>query len=349
MIIVSHSRIGSGWLFVVLCMFFTGCLPSSCRRIESRAVFPADSLSRQIAAHIPVDTLALPTIITAPDLRFPRTVLFGNDDHIYVGDTEQNKIFIFPSEGASHTSFTLPNTSFPWLVGWRNDSLVVFDPENRQFHFVVDTSAVASLTVDHAPANSLQYALAAASGLYLKAVATRDTTHYLWKLDRAGVPVRETVLYGSSWKYAGLLRESGNRLVSLSGFYPWALFWTEDLIEGPDTIRWLGFDSPMLRRTYAFEQGQGRGPPLITSAAAAAGEYWFVLNQRAGWLRIDIYDRAGMIQYIFEEANPGYLKDFYPIDIAAKFNPDSSYHLAVALRAPTPSIRVYQWTPPKQD
>ena len=330
-------------------MFFTGCLPSSCRRIESRAVFPADSLSRQIAANITVDTLAPPTIITAPDLGIPRTVLFGNDDQIYVGDTEHNKIFIFPPAGTSHTSFTLPNTSFPYLAGWRNDSLVVFDPESRQFHFVVDTTAMASVTVDQAPANSLQFALATASGLYLKAVSTRDTTHFLWKLDRTGVPVQETVLYGSSWKNAGLLRESGNRLVSLSGFYPWALFWTEDLIEEPDTLRWWGFDSPMLRRTYAFEQGQGRGPPLITSAAAAAGEFWFVLNLRTGWLRIDIYDRSGMIQYIFEEADPGYLKDFYPIDIAAKLNPDSSFRLAVGLEARTPSIRVYRWTPPKRD
>ena len=329
-------------------MFFTGCLPSSCRRIESRAVFPADSLSRQIAAIIPVDTLAPPTIITAPDLRYPRTVLFDNDDQIYVSDTEHNKIFIFPSEGTSHTSFTLPNTSFPYLAGWRNDSLVVFDPESRKFHFVVDTTAMASLSADQAPANALQYAFAAASGLYLKAV-TRDTTHFLWKLDRTGAPVQETILYGSTWKHAGLLRGSGNRLVSLSGFYPWALFWAGDLIEEPDTLRWWGFDSPMLRRTYAFEQGQGRGAPLITSAAAAAGEFWFVLNQRAGWLRIDIYDRSGMIQYIFVEANPGYLKDFYPIDIAAKHNPDSSYRLAVALVAPTPSISVYRWTPPKQD
>lgn len=347
MIIASHSRIGSGWLLVALCIFFTGCLPSSCRRIESRDVSPADSLSRRIAAHITPDTLAPPTIITTPDLRRPRTVLFGDEDQIYVGDTEHNKIFIFPPEGTSHTSFTLPNTSFPYLAGWRNDSLVVFDPESRQFHFVMDTTAVASLTVNQAPANSLQYALAAGSGLYLKAV-TRDTTHFLWKLDRTGVPVQETVLYGSSWKHAGLLRASGNQLVSLSGFYPWALFWTENLIEEPDTLRWWGFDSPMLRRTYAFEQGQGREAPLITSAAVAAGEFWFVLNQRTGWVRIDIYDRAGMIQYIFVEANPGYLKNFYPIDIAAQLSPDSSYHLAVALVAPTPSIRVYQWVPPKQ-
>jgi hypothetical protein len=305
-------------------------------------------LSRRIAAHITPDTLATPTIITARDMRRPRTVLFGNENQIYVGDTEHNKIFIFPLEGTSHTSFTLPNTSFPYLAGWRSDSLVVFDPESRQFHFVVDTTAVATLTVNQAPANSLQYALAAGSGLYLK-VVTRDTTHFLWKLDRTGVPVQETVLYGSRWKHAGLLRASDNRLFSLSGFYPWALFWTENLIGGPDSLRWWGFDSPMLRRTYAFERGQGRGAPLVTSAAATAGKFWFVLNQRPGWLRIDIYDKSGMIQYIFVEANPGYLKDFYPIDIAAKLNRDSSYHLAVALVAPTPSINVYRWVPPKQD
>ncbi len=308
---------------------------------------PTDSLSRQIAARITPDTLAPPRIITAPDLKFPRTLLFGNEDQIYVGDTEVHKIFIFTPEGTSHASFTLPNTTFPYLAGWRDDSLVVFAPESRQFHFVVDTTATVSFTVTQAPVNSLQYALASESGLYLKAV-TSDTTHFLWKLDKTGTPVQESILYGSSWKHSGLLRDAEGRLVSLSGFYPRALFWTENLIEEPDTLRWWGFDSPMLRRTYAFEQGQGRGPPLITSAAAAAGEFWFVLNQRAGWVRIDIYDTSGMLQYIFVEANPGYLKKFYPIDIAAKLNQDTSYSLAVALVEPTPSIRVYRWIPPKQ-
>ena len=254
---------------------------------------------------------------------------------------------MFTLEGAIEASFTLPNTSLPYLAGWRSDSLIVFDPEAHQFHFVVDTLSVHSMVVADVPLNSLQYVLASESRFYLKAV-TRDTTHFLWELDRTGNPIHESVLHGVSWKHAGFLRQFNNRVVSLSGFYPWALTWAEDLSNGPDTLRWWGFDSPMLRRTYAFDQGQGRGAPLITSSATSEGEFWFVLNQRAGWLRVDIYNFSGMLQHVLVESNPGYSKNFYPIDLAARLSEDGTYQLAVALVAPEPSIRVYEWTPPKQ-
>ena len=275
---------------------------------------------------------------------YPRTLIFGLDDRIYVSDTESGRIFIFHSNGTAAVSFSLPNVEFPYLAGWRGDSLIVFAPQTHQFHFVVDTIQAASITTAVTSSQSLQYALANDSGLYLKAV-TRDTLHYLWTFSRSGDQIQEAVLHGSSWEHAGLLRNFENRLVSLSGFYPWALTWTEDLSQGPDTLRWRGFDSPMLRRTYAFGLGHGRGAPLVTGSAAAAGEFWFVLNQRAGWLRIDIYNTTGTLQYILVEESPGYIKNFYPIDLAARLGPDGFYYLAVALVAPEPSVRMYTWTP----
>ena len=337
-------HIRSSFLILVFCVLIAGCFPSSCRRIEPQAISPADSLSRAIAADFLPDTLGLPLIFHESHLQNPRTILFGQNDRIYASDTKSGYIFIFNLDGKTEASFTLPNTNYPYLAGWRSDSLIVFDPEAQQFHFVVDMQNVASIDVPEAPENSLQYALASESRFYLKAVS-RDTTHFLWAFDQTGIPIRESVLHGSSWKHAGLLRHFNNRLVSLSGFYPWALTWSEDLSEGPDTLRWWGFDSPMLRRTYAFEQGQGRGAPLITSSAAAAGQFWFVLNQRAGWLRIDVYDFSGMLQHILVEPDPSYLKNFYPIDLAARLNSDGAYQLSIALWAPEPSILVYKWIP----
>ena len=308
---------------------------------------PADSVSQAIAADISPDTLAPPTVLGEIHLEYPRTVLFGNNERIYVSDTKNGHIHVFAPRGKLESSFTLPGIKFPYLAGWRADSLIVFAPEGRRFHLVVDTLSVMSVTAAKTPENSLHYALASGSRFYLKAV-TRDTTHFLWTFDRAGAPIHESVLHGSSWEHAGFLRQFNGKVVSLSGFYPWALNWSEDLSDGPDTLRWRGFDSPMLRRTYAFDQGQGRGPPLITSSAAFAGEFWFVLNQRAGWLRVDIYDTSGMLQHILVEASPEYLKEFYPIDLAAHLNLDGTYQLAIALVAPKPSVRVYKWTRPKQ-
>ncbi len=337
-------HIRSNCLILCFCVLLAGCLPSSCNRIESQAISPPDSLSRAIAAQTLPDTLTPPEVIRGTDLKYPRSILFGKDDQIWAGDTENGTVFVFNLEGTLEKSFSLPNTTFPYLAGWRSDSLVIFAPETHQFHFVVNTASVASIVVQNVPPKSLQYALATEDALYLKAV-TRDTTHFLWALGQAGNPIQESVLHGSSWEYAGFLRNFEGQLVSLSGFYPWALTWSEDLLNPPDTLRWRGFDSPMLRRTYAFDQGQGRGAPLITSSAAEAGEFWFVLNQRAGWLRVDVYNHAGMLRHILVEANPGYLKNFYPIDLAAKLNPDGTYQLAVALVAPEPSIHVYQWIP----
>lgn len=334
-------------LILVFCTLFAGCLPTSCRRAEPQAISSADSLSRAIAEDILPDTLRSPLILHGTHLGHPRTVLFGQNDHIYASDTKNGYIYIFTSDGKVKASFTLPDTNHPYLAGWRSDSLIVFDPKARRFHFVIDTMSVASFITVEVPENSLQYALATKTGFYLKAV-TNDTTHFLWSFDQTGIPMHESILYGSSWKHAGLLRHFNNRLVSLSGFYPWALTWEEDVSGAPDTLRWLGFDSPMLRRTYAFDLGYGRGAPLITSSATPAGEFWFVLNQRAGWLRVDIYDSTGMLRHILVEDNPGYIRDFYPIDLAAQLNSDGTYQLSVALVAPEPLVRVYKWIPPTQ-
>lgn len=330
-------------LLLIVCILCSGCFPSSCRRVESQDVSPTDSLSRAIAASIIPDTLGDPLILGATHLRYPRTLLYGPANHIYVSDTKTGHIVMYPLNGSEEKSFRVQNINFPYLAGWHSDTLIVFDPEEHQFHSVLDLKSVDSVAVVDVPQNSLQYTLAHKSHLYLKAI-TQDSTHILRKLDNSGTIIEELTLYGSSWKHAGYLRYANHRIISLSGFYPRALEWSEDLTIGPDTLQWWGFDSPMLRRTYAFDQGHGRGAPLITSSATSTGNFWFVLNQRAGWLRVDIYNFDGRLQHILIERSPTYLKDFYPIDLAVKHISNRSYQIAVAIVAPAPTIRVYHWT-----
>ena len=100
----------------------------------------------------------------------------------------------------------------------------------------------------------------------------------------------------------------------------------------------------MLRRTFAFRQGEARQAPLLSSSAAPADDRLFVLNLRPGWLRIDVYDRAGRLQHILVEGEPVYDKQFYPIDLAARQSETGGYELAVALLEPVPEVRVYRWT-----
>ncbi|MCY4233965.1 MAG: hypothetical protein OXE59_09555 [Bacteroidetes bacterium] len=342
MIKISHIR--DHCLLLIICILCSGCLPSSCRRIEPQTISPSDSLSRSIASSIVADTLSEPLILGLSSLKYPRTVLYGQSNHLFVSDTKTGDILIFAFNGETEHSFRVQGINFPYLAGWHSDTLIVFDPETHQFHSVIDSLSVDSVTITNVPQNSLQYALAHNSHLYHKAV-TRDSIHLLRRFDRSGTLTHELTLHGSSWKHAGLLRSVENRLISLSGFYPQALSWTLDLSLKPDTLRWKGFDSPMLKRTYAFDQGHGRGAPLITSSATWTGDYWFVLNQRAGWLRVDIYNSDGMLKYILTEHSPTYLRNFYPIDLAVKYIQDGSYQIAVAILAPQPSIHVYHWTP----
>jgi len=342
--ISSHVR--SSFLSLIVCILCAGCLPSSCRRIEPQAISPSDSLSRLIAAEITPDSLSDPLVLSEAELEYPRTVLFGPYNQIYVSDTETGHIFCFSSDAATSNSYHLSNIRFPYLAGFISDTLVVFDPDAHQFHFVIDSTSIFTTTVEQVSPNSLQYVLADESLLYHKAV-TADSVHVLQTIDYSGKKINEFLLHGSSWVHAGHLRYSSDQLVSLSGFYPWALTWSSDLIDGPDTLRWWGFDSPMLRRTYAYDQGRGRGAPLITSSATPVEDYWFVLNQRAGWLRIDVYDLNGRLQHILTEASPSYHKQFYPIDLAVQVREDGLYQIAVALVAPNPSIRVYYWNPTK--
>ncbi len=340
-----RAACGRHWIWVAVVFLYAGCLPSSCQRIESRAVSPEDSLSRQIASGIIPDTIQSVQVLTGEGesmLEWPRTVLFDAAGRIYVSDTGRHTLFVFDTDGALVEEFAWERARFPYLAGWRGDSLLVFNPTHHKIDILLDTELVDSIPTPPPDPRSLQYALATPTTLYLK-VVSQTTDHTIWQLDRKGAIVARAPLSGSPWDHAGLLRANGEVPVSLTGFFPRIMTWPHGLTEAPITFRWQGFDSPMLRRTFAFDQGSARNIPLLSSAAALAGTHWFVINLRPGWLRLDLYDHSGRLQHVLIEEDPAYAKEFYPTDIAVRQRSPNAFDIAVTMVTTEPAVRRYVW------
>ena len=331
-------------LFLLLTL--TGCLPSSCQRITSEAIAPADSLSRQVAARMTPDTLHLVRRLTGPEerrLEYPRTMRYGAEGRLFASDAERNSVYAFAPDGTFLEEITWEGAAVPYLAGFRGDTLLVFNPEARQVDFIVEAKPVRHVaTPDDLPRGPLQYLTATDEAFYLK-VTAKDFAGFIVRLDAEGKEQARTALPGSEWRHAGLLRTWGDSLLSLSGFFPIVDVLDLRLALPLDSMALVGFDSPMLRRTFAFVQGEARQAPLLSSAAAPAGERLFVLNMRPGWLRIDVFDRGGQLQHILVEEDPAYDKQFYPIDLAVRSRASGGYEIAVAVLEPVPELRVYRW------
>lgn len=338
-----------GYLFVVLGLALSGCLPSSCGRVESRAISPADSLSRQIAGQITPDTLVLAWQVTGPGdqaLEHPRTVRFNPDGSLMVSDVARNSVYHFRADSTFAGEMTWEGAAFPYLAGLRGDTVLVFNPEARHVDFLVRGASVRRLpTPDDLPAGALQYVTATDEAIYLKVVA-KDAVGYVVRLDAQGREAARVSLPGPHWRHAGLLRSWGEALVSLSGFLPVVDLLSADLSTPPDTVALLGFDSPMLRRTFSFVRGETYEAPLLSSSAVPAADRLFVLNMRPGWLRLDVYDRAGRLQHVLVQPDPAFDKEFYPVDLAVRTTEAGRYEIAVAVVKPTPVVKLYRWTMP---
>lgn len=328
-------------------LLLAGCLPSACNREESRALLPADSLSRQIAAQVTPDTLRTVWQTTASEtqpLEYPRTVAFGPDGHLYVADTKAGRLLVLDTTGAVVRSVHEADWSFPYLAGHRGDSVVVFHPDLYRLDVVHDGRVARRLpTPTDLPEDALQYAAVTDSAAYLK-VVSEQADNVLARLDAQGAYAARIALPGPRWRHAGLLRPWGDALLSLSGYRP-----VVDVLAADgtlDSLRLVGFDSPMLARSRSFLRGDTHEAPLLTASAAAAGDHLFVLNMRPGWLRIDAYGRDGKLRQVFTQPDPGYAKQFYPIDLAARrLTADRSgatVALAVAVTQPEPAIYLYR-------
>jgi hypothetical protein len=324
----------------ILALFAVACTPGGCQRQESRELFPADSLSREIARSVQVDTLEAVWKSAAGVMRHPRTILFDANGTLFVSDTERHDLTVFPPGGGHHT-ISSPSFQYPYLAGFVGDTLVVFNPESRHLDFLHDGRVLRSISTpsdipSHRP---LQYAAASDEGLFFKTVGA-NATGFIARLQPDGSEAGRVDLPGPYWRHAGLLRFWDDSLLSLSGFRPIV----DVLSPGGvlDSMALVGFDSPMLARTRNFAMGWSRDAPLITSSAAPAGDYLFVLNMRPGWLHVDVFDRDGHIVRTLTEPNPQPRREYYPLDIAARKTADG-FELAVVQTQPEPAVLLFRW------
>lgn len=345
-----RGLIRGGCLVLAGLLLMTGCLPYSCQREANKAVFPSDSLSREIARDVSSDTLDLLWTVggtEAHPLEYPRTVRFVEGGGLAVSDAERNSLFRFTEEGEVERETSDEAFDVPYLMGSRGDTLVVFNAGADRVDRTVEGRRLTnkSFSFERPAPEALVYMMASDTSLYAKVVG-EDIESYIARLDDEGRSVARAPLEGPHWRHAGFLRLWGDSVVSLSGFRPVvnllpAAFQEESR---PDTLALKGFDSPMLERSYAFAQGDVSKPPLLTPSAAPVGDLLFVLNLRPGWVQIDAYDRNGRLQHRLVERHEMGDQNFYPIALDARRS-EEGYEFAVTLRSPEPQLELFRWQP----
>jgi len=329
----------------LLAVFLSGCLPSSCKRTESRDLFPQDSLSKAFAASLPVDTLTVLDWIEVSDeltMEYPRTLGYDAEDRLWVSDTELHTLTALSEDGSVKERIDATEFPFPYIAGFRGDTVIVFSAGTSEIIKVVSGEAVARIPVpDDAPSRGVfRYAAADEARIFIKVIAD-GFEGYIAELDNSGAVLNRRALSGPYWQYAGMLRIWGDSLLSLSGFRPMI-----HLRSSADSVRVMplvGFDSPMLARTRLFVLNHLDQPPMLTASAAAVGELLFLLNMRPGWLRVDVYGHDGHLQNILTQPSPEFNQDYYPSDIAVRRISETEYELAVSVIEPEPRIERYRW------
>jgi len=176
------SALGRGLLvFLLGGVVLPGCLPYSCQPQPNEALYPSDSLSRQVAQDTPVDTLE--GLWQAGDtegraLAHPRTVRFVEGGRLVVSDVERNSLFRFGADGRLVREVDDGGFQTPYLIGTRGDTLLVFNAGSNRIDRVVDGGRRAdrSVTYERPAPETLVYMLATDTTLYAKVVGKTGGT-----------------------------------------------------------------------------------------------------------------------------------------------------------------------------
>ena len=330
---------------VCFCICVTGCLPSSCKRVESRELFAADSLSRQLASQIPEDTLSVYGLTFGSDdapLEYPRSIQFDDSGMLWVADVVRGSIVVMDDEG--NFVREIPGEfELPFMAGSSRDSVFVFDASHNSISALVDTSVQGTVFLSgiDIPDESVRYATVMDNGYALKIVPKEDRASIVF-FDRDGIAVSSFDLPGEAWQWAGFLRNRPASITSLRGYQPRIDFVRHD--GQLDSLDLVGFDSPMLARMRSYMRGDANAPPLLTPSSTFVADRLFALNIRPGWTRVDVYDRSGMLTDILIREKPAYNKDYFPTDIAVVRKSEQTFVIAVAYVEPDAGIETYEWT-----
>jgi len=253
------------------------------------------------------------------------------------------------------TTFPLVRLSSTYLAGFAASTALVFEPAEHALWHVAPSGTYRLVPLDgELPAvGGLRYAAARDSVVAVKVVAD-DFDGYMALLHvESGEILSQTPLEGPAWQHAGLLRLREPDVISLSAYMPRALTWAPGTVEptsaappGADTLRFFGFDSPMLARMRQFMQGDTHAPPMLSVSAAVTASRFYVINMRPGWLRLDVYDREGRLLHVLTEPRPAFNKDFYPTDIAVREEERGRVTMAIAVLEPEPGVRFFRWEDP---
>lgn len=331
-------------------LLVAGCLPGD-RRNMSRELFPADSLSRQIAEATPVDTLAQVWRTEAPgNVRYPLTLVWEGD-RLVIADGQRGGLHSFTAGGEYVGGFEDDAFQYPFLAGASGDTVAVMARGRRQVHFVaLDRDGTGRITrsVD-APAGRNAVAAWHRGALYVK-TADEDAGSAIHHLETpSGASRGEYPLAPPFWRHIGLLRPWGDSLVALSGYRPVIHVIGPASPAGvePDTLALRGFDSPQMARSRLFAVGEIREPPLLVPSAAASGERLFVLNARAGWVHIDVFRRDDghlLLERSLLSPTPQIGRNFFAADLAVRPAGDG-FDLVVLETQPRPALVRYRWEP----
>lgn len=328
------------WLLVV-----AGILLSACSRPDTHSLLPADSLSRAIASELPEIALEL---IAATDLEplleHPRTLLHDPAmGRTYIADTRANRIAVVDPTGTVREVFAEAGIEHPYLAGLRDGAIAILEPSVPRVHFYDADTLLRIVSID-APLEeqALTYAAVNDESIVIKIVEEGESSRVL-KIDDDGRAVAQHSLRGPHWRHAGMMRFWDGIPISLSGYRP-----VIDRISTDgtvDSLALLGFDSPMLSRSRRFVTGDISDAPLLTSSADVAGDHLFVLNLRAGWIRVDVYGADGLLQRVLIEPDPQPRRRFYPVDLAVSEAADGSFDVFVLLVEPAPRLMHFRTRP----
>ena len=149
-------------------------------------------------------------------------------------------------------------------MGARGDTLAVLSRGVPRLDLVAGGRIVRQIPL---PEGEQPTALVTDRAIYYKLVPEAGAT--LARLDSTGRSVERYRLAGPHWRHYGFLRAWGDSVLSLSGYRP-VIDVLAPEADDPDSLALVGFDSPLLVRSWQFAQGEVAEPPLLTSAADPA-------------------------------------------------------------------------------